>query len=272
MANGRSAMAALVPSAVVRRSSVLAIAVVAVATATGCGSSKSASNPATTQATLPKATKTITLSTTPTTTRAATTSATETEPPIATTLPPQPPLTTTAVTTTRPPLSSAPSPVQQALCPSEQQQGITANFGHSRTRAGANAILRRARGYGFLHLVVERRACANFVVALRGLKSVAQGHELQAEARSVYLRVTLDCRSHPFQGGLAAVFGHRSTRGAALRLARDAAAVGFQGLRVQQDTCRDWEVDLYGLKTAAQRRAFVQEARSAGFRITFEPG
>lgn len=257
-----------------RRSSALAIAIAAVGLATGCGSSKNAS-PATTQATLPKPTKTITLSTNATTTRArpTTTGTTETEPPIATTLPQQPPLTTTAVTrTTRPPLTNAPKTVQQSLCPSEQQAGITANFGHSRTRAGAEAILRRARGYGFLHLVVERRACASFVVALRGLKNIVQGHELQTEARSVYLRVTLECRSHPVQGGLAAVFGHRTTRGAAIRLQREAAAVGFEGLRVQQDKCGDWEVDLYGLKTPAQRRDFVREARGAGFRVHFEPG
>jgi hypothetical protein len=266
-------MPALVASAVVRRSSALAIAVAAVGLTTGCGSSKNAA-PATTQATLPKPTKTITLSTTAATTRTqpTTTTATDTEPPIATTLPPQPPLTTTAVTTTRPPLSKAPKPVQEALCPSEQQPGITANFGHSRTRAGANAILRRARGFGFLHLVVERRACASFVVALRGLKNLAQGHELETEAGTVYLHVTLECRSHRVEGGLAAVFGHRRTRGAAIRLQRDAAAVGFQGLRVQQDKCGDWEVDLYGLKTPAQRRDFVREARGAGFRVRFEPG
>lgn len=267
-------MPSLVPCSVVRRSSALAIAIAAAGLATGCGSSKNASEQATTQATLPKPTKTITLSTTAATTGAepTTKTPTETEPPIATTLPPQPPLTTTAATTTRPPLSKAPKAVQQTLCPSEQQPGITANFGHSRTRAGANAIRRRARAYGFLHLVIERRACANFVVALRGLKNLAQGHELQAEARTVYLRVTLDCRSHPVEGGLAAVFGHRRTRGAAIRLEREAAAVGFQGLEVQQDKCGDWEVDLYGLKTPAQRRDFVREARGAGFRVRFEPG
>jgi hypothetical protein len=48
--------------------------------------------------------------------------------------------------------------------------------------------------------------------------------------------------------------------------------VGFQGLQIVQDRCNDWEVVLYGLKTAAERRAFAREARSAGFRVTYESG
>jgi hypothetical protein len=84
--------------------------------------------------------------------------------------------------------------------------------------------------------------------------------------------VRIECRSHPIEGGLAAVFGHRRTRRAAVRLKRQAQALGFQNLQVQQDKCRDWEVDLYGIKTLSQRRGLAKEAASVGFHIVFEPG
>ena len=172
----------------------------------------------------------------------------------------------TAQTTT-----SAPA-VQQAICPSEQQPGIVADFGHFHSVADANKMIERARGVGFQGLEVQRRGCNDFAVVLRGLKNERQGRELQREARSVGLQVALECRSVPVQGGLAAVFGHRPTRRAAVRLEAAARRTGFQGLQVVQTRCADWEVVLYGLKTAQQRRAFAQEARSVGFHVTFEPG
>ena len=107
---------------------------------------------------------------------------------------------------------------------------------------------------------------------LPGLKTLRQARELQHEARSVGFRVLIECRSHPVQGGLAAVFGHRRTRRAALRLLRRAAHVGFRNLQVQQDRCNDWEVDLYGIQTPGQRRELAKEAASVGFHLTFEPG
>src|SRR5204863_9634359 len=118
----------------------------------------------------------------------------------------------------------------------------------------------------------ERRKCTDYAVVLPGLKNLPQAHALQREASSVGLTVTVDCRSHPVEGGLAAVFGHRRTRREALHLKAEAANVGFQNLEVQQDKCDDWEVDLYGLKTPAQRNDFAREALNAGFRVTFEPG
>ena len=133
-------------------------------------------------------------------------------------------------------------------------------------------MIDHAKSFGFQGLEVQQRGCHDFVVVLRGLKSVRQGKGLQREAHSVGLRVTLDCRSGPMQSGLAAVFGHRRTRRAARRLAGVAKRGGFQGLRVVQDRCDDWEVVLYGLKTAQQRREFAREARSVGLHVTFEPG
>ena len=119
---------------------------------------------------------------------------------------------------------------------------------------------------------MERRGCDAYAVVLYGLRDLRQAREFSAETASVGFHVRIECRSHPVEGGLAAVFGHRRTKRAALRLRAAAERVGFRGLTVQQDRCRDWEVDLYGLKTPAQRREFAAEARRVGFHIVYELG
>jgi hypothetical protein len=247
----------------VPRQIAFALAVVVVA-ASGCGSSKhAASTAATTAAAAPPATVTLTST-------AAQPPATTIELPAAgtTTAAAPPPV---APATTAVPNSSS-SAVQQTLCPSQQEVGLLANFGQSATNAGAQRILAKAAHVGFKNLHVERRSCHLYAVVLPGLKNQRQGHALQREAASVGIRVALDCRSHPVEGGLAAVFGHRRTHRAAVRLERKAAHYGFKDLRVVQDKCKDWEVDLYGLTTTAQRSAFAREAASVGLHVVYEPG
>jgi hypothetical protein len=173
---------------------------------------------------------------------------------------------TTSATTT--PTTAA--PVQG--CAAQRQPGVAAVFGDRRTEEAAQALAARALHNGFEGLVVERRGCRDYAVVLYGLRDLRQAREFKAEATSVGYRVRIECRSHPSMGGLAAVFGHRRTKRAALRLQARAERLGFPGLQVQQDSCGDWEVDLYGLKTAAQRREFKAEAASVGFHIVFERG
>lgn len=162
--------------------------------------------------------------------------------------------------------------MQQSVCPTEQEPGILANFGHRRTRSQAQVLADEAAKSGFQGLVVERRSCTDFAVVLRGLTTMHQASAFEREARGAGFPVTLECRSHPFEGGLTAVFGHRPTRRAAVVLRNRAAASGFKGLLVVQDRCDDWEVVLYGATTATQRRQLAAEARTVGFAITFEPG
>jgi cell division septation protein DedD len=171
--------------------------------------------------------------------------------------------------TTAAPTSHA---AEQSVCPSEQQAGIFAVFGHRHSAAEAQELAASAERVGFRGLVVQRRGCKNFAVVLPGLRDQRQARDFQREAAGAGFKVRIECRSHPVEGGLAAVFGHRPTKRAALRLRAQAERVGFKGLQVQQDRCHDWEVDLYGLVTAAQRRAFVAQARSVGFHILFELG
>jgi hypothetical protein len=160
----------------------------------------------------------------------------------------------------------------QSGCASQQQAGIVAVFGQLRTPQLAQRLAERALASGFEGLVVERRGCNDYAVVLHGLRDLNQAHDFSAETARVGFHVRIECRSHPAEGGLAAVFGHRRTEAAALRLKAKAEHLGFEGLQVQQDRCNDWEVDLHGLRTAAQRREFAREARSVGFHIVYEPG
>jgi hypothetical protein len=157
-------------------------------------------------------------------------------------------------------------------CLSEQGTGIAAVFGHRRTVDSADALRRSAEAAGFPGLLIQQRGCRDYVVVLTGLENERQAREFRREAATVHFRVRLECRSRLPQGGLNAVFGHRRTQHAAQVLASRVQAAGFLGLDVQQDRCGDWEVDLAGLKTAAQRRDFRHEAESVGFHITFERG
>jgi hypothetical protein len=253
----------------VRRLPATVLLVLAAAQAAGCGSSSqtkaSPSAPASTAAT----TTSVQTTKPKTTTKAATTTA-------ATTTQPAPTTTKTATTVAAPTATVATTSttevVQQSLCPSEQGPGILANFGHRRSPGAANQLVARAAVVGFHGLLVQRRGCHKYAAVLLELKSLRQARDLQREARSVGFRVQIECRSHPVVGGLAAVFGHRTTRRAAVRLRREAEHVGFQNLQVQQDRCNDWEVDLYGIKTPAQREELTKEAASVGFHLTFEPG
>jgi len=160
----------------------------------------------------------------------------------------------------------------QSGCASQQQAGIAAVFGHRRTMQAAQQLAAHALALGFNGLVLERRGCNDYVVVLHGLRDLNQARDFSAETARVGFHVRIECRSHPSEGGLAAVFGHRRTQEAALQLQAKAERLGFLGLKVQQDRCKDWEVDLYGLQTAAQRREFRHEARTVGFHIVYEPG
>jgi hypothetical protein len=256
----------------VRRFVLTVLLTCAALTATACGSSSRAT-PEDTSA-LPKPTS---AATTTSGTKPVVTTSTAMKPPATTTTSTATVATTTvAVAPLAPPASTEPGAtaqlVQQSLCPSEQKPGILAVFGHRKTAAAASKLSARAAAAGFMGLVVERRACRNFAVVLPGLATIPEARAFRREARAAGFRITLDCRSHPIEGGLAAVFGHRRTRLAAEELRVRAAARGFAGLRLQQDRCGDWEVDLYGIKTPAQRAEFGQEARKAGFRVVFEVG
>jgi len=66
------------------------------------------------------------------------------------------------------------------------------------------------------------------------------------------------------------VFGHFATLRAARALKARAVKVGFQGLKIEADDCGDYELEADGADTQQQRGSFANEARRAGFQVTFE--
>ena len=67
-----------------------------------------------------------------------------------------------------------------------------------------------------------------------------------------------------------AVFGHFSTLAAAKKLKARAAPFGFAGIKVENEGCGDFEVEIDGADRQADRSSFAQEASKAGFPVTFE--
>jgi len=67
-----------------------------------------------------------------------------------------------------------------------------------------------------------------------------------------------------------AVFGHFSTLAAAKALKARAAAIGFKGIKIENDGCSDFEVEIDGADRQADRTSFAKEASRAGFPVTFE--
>ena len=78
------------------------------------------------------------------------------------------------------------------------------------------------------------------------------------------------CRTDEIRQHNEAVFGHFSTLAEAKKLKAKAAAVGFAGIKIENDGCGDFEVEIDGADTQAQRSSFATEARHAGFLVTFE--
>jgi hypothetical protein len=78
------------------------------------------------------------------------------------------------------------------------------------------------------------------------------------------------CRTAEVRQHNEAVFGHFASRADALKLKARAKAQGFQGIKIEDDGCGDFEVEIDGADTQADRTSFAIEAAHAGFQVTFE--
>ncbi len=78
------------------------------------------------------------------------------------------------------------------------------------------------------------------------------------------------CRTAEVRQHNEAVFGHFASRADALKLKARARAQGFQGIKIEDDGCGDFEVEIDGADTQAVRTSFANEAARAGFQVTFE--
>jgi hypothetical protein len=78
------------------------------------------------------------------------------------------------------------------------------------------------------------------------------------------------CRTSEVRVHDEAVFGHFSTRAAAKRLAARATRAQLMGVKIEDDGCGDYEVEIDGADTDKDRGSFAREAGKLGFEITFE--
>jgi hypothetical protein len=78
------------------------------------------------------------------------------------------------------------------------------------------------------------------------------------------------CRAPETRAHDEAVFGHFATRGAAVAYMRKPRGLGFQGIKIENDGCGDFEVEIDGADTQQQRSSFGAEAAKSGFHVTFE--
>jgi hypothetical protein len=67
-----------------------------------------------------------------------------------------------------------------------------------------------------------------------------------------------------------AVFGHFATRAEAQTVMRRAAKQGFQGLKIEDEGCGDFELEIDGADKNADRVSFAAEAKKAGYQVSFE--
>jgi hypothetical protein len=78
------------------------------------------------------------------------------------------------------------------------------------------------------------------------------------------------CRTDEIRQHDEAVFGHFATFGPGSKLRARAAQLGFRGIKIEDDGCGDFEVEIDGADRQADRSSFADEARKAGFPVTFE--
>jgi len=105
-------------------------------------------------------------------------------------------------------------------------------------------------------------------VALLVLAVVCAACAAAAGARSTAAPAT--CATPEVRVHDEAVFGHFSTLAAAKKLKARAAAVGFAGIKIENEGCGDFEVEIDGADRQADRSSFASEVAKAGFYVTFE--
>lgn len=87
---------------------------------------------------------------------------------------------------------------------------------------------------------------------------------------AVAAAAALSCRTAEIRQHDEAVFGHFATLAEARAYAKKPKRVQFQGVKIENDGCGDYEVEIDGADTQRQRSSFAAEAQKAGFAVTFE--
>jgi hypothetical protein len=109
--------------------------------------------------------------------------------------------------------------------------------------------------------VHRRLLCAALLTAAGLAGLAAPAHALTGEAA---------CRADEVRAHNEAVFGHFSTLAAAKALRARAADASFKGIKIENEGCGDFEVEIDGADDERDRGSFFVEAQRAGYHVTFE--
>lgn len=82
--------------------------------------------------------------------------------------------------------------------------------------------------------------------------------------------VFIGCQTPEVRTHNEAVFGHFATLAEAKAFAKKPRALGFQGIKIENDGCGDFEVEIDGADNERDRSSFAAEAAKSGYWITFE--
>ena len=147
--------------------------------------------------------------------------------------------------------------------------GLEVVFGRT-TKARSSNLRARVLHNGFENAQIIED-CTGFRVVVRGMESFDVAYELQAEARRVTYKATIECvQGQDNFGELEVAFGHRRSRADAADLVTQAASEGFTGLQLEADPCGGFEVVFKGFSSRAQAEDYAAEARRGGFKAAVE--
>ena len=145
-------------------------------------------------------------------------------------------------------------------------------FGHFTTQLQGMGLRAKLIKAGFRGFVFERDSCDDVELKVEGIDSTQQQKSFEREATAAGFQVSFevpDAQKAPRAGNSTAVFGHRATLSQANKLQQAIAHVGFRDNDIVRNSVRDWAVVIYQVPDSAQA-AFAQEARAAGFNVTFQ--
>jgi hypothetical protein len=144
-------------------------------------------------------------------------------------------------------------------------------FGHFTNPTSAATFRARLARTGFKGLQIEDDGCGDFELEVAGLDQPGTRNAFVKEVVGAHYQVSFEAPGpEPHAPGtLEAVFGNFKTIDAASEMQLRAAGRGFRYSDIEYDGPNDWEVVVYGIPTA-KAAEFAKEARSAGFKITYE--
>jgi hypothetical protein len=145
------------------------------------------------------------------------------------------------------------------------QNELEAVFGRVKTPAAAQVLLGKVRRVGFQNADIIRSACAEYKVFQRGIETWDIGVDLQEEARTVGLSVTLECVRGKGAGDIQAILGTRPTSADVQALAARAKDRGITSLKIRPAPCGGFQAYVTGFRTRAQAEEFRDNARRVGF-------